>query len=84
MKAGTAGQPMPVWTRQSESAGDRTVSSAAAAPDPATGAGSRFGGLIGDLAGALLVLWLIPVAIVVVGAPVALLTRAIVELVQRW
>lgn len=41
-------------------------------------------GWLGDVAGLLLIGLAIPVAILVVGMPVALLVRLLVELAARW
>jgi len=41
-------------------------------------------GLLGDLAGALLVVWLVPMGIIVVGVPVALAARMLIEFAQRF
>lgn len=41
-------------------------------------------GWLGDVAGILLIGLAVPVAILIVGMPVALLVRLVVELAERW
>lgn len=40
-------------------------------------------GLLGDLAGALLIVWLVSMGIIAVGVPVALAARMLIEFAQR-
>jgi hypothetical protein len=44
----------------------------------------RAGGLVEDAALALLLVFLAPIAIIVVGAPIALCVRLVVEIARRW
>ena len=41
-------------------------------------------GVVGELGLAVLMVMLVPLALVVIGAPVALLVRAILEIVERF
>ena len=51
---------------------------------PAAGAPSRIAGFIEDTVLLLLVLVMIPATILLIGAPIALLIRAVIELAARF
>ena len=83
MKAGNAGQHVADWEWQPDSH-ETAVAVASMSDEAGPGAGRTLARLLDDAVMALLVVWLIPVSIIVVGAPVALLARAVIEIAQRW